>query len=58
MFSFEEYLKCLENFLEKSSLEQKKLAFQLHDFNSDGKIDINDAYDLMYIGNAIKTPAF
>lgn len=35
-----------------------QLGFILHDFNSDSKIDINDAYDLMYVGNLIKTPVF
>ncbi len=54
----EEYYKCIEMFFQQKPHEQMQLGFILHDFNSDSKIDINDAYDLMYIGNLIKTPVF
>lgn len=31
------------------------MAFLIHDFNNDGLIDINDAYDLLYVGKILKT---
>lgn len=29
----------------------------MHDFNNDNVVDINDAYDLMYVGKVLKTDA-
>lgn len=32
-----------------------EFAFTIHDFNNDGIVDINDCYDLMYVGRMVKT---
>jgi len=45
--TFDDYCNAIDKFLAKESTEKKKLAFHLHDFNGDGKICLNDAYDLL-----------
>lgn len=47
MMNFEEYCQTIDRFLFKEFMEKLKLAFGMYDFNSDGRICINDAFESM-----------
>ena len=46
-FSLEEYCLCIEKFLRCEFIEKMRLAYNLYDYNQDGKICINDAFQSM-----------
>lgn len=58
LLSFEEYLASLSDFLYQANAEKLLMAFKIHDFNDDGKVDYNDTYDLLYAEKELNTPSY
>jgi hypothetical protein len=48
----------LSDFLYQANSEKLLLAFKIHDFNDDGKVDYNDTYDLLYAEKELNTPSY
>ena len=55
--TFEEYMMTAQQFFRMKQKRYIELAFQVHDFNNDGVVDVNDTYDLLYVGKMLKTDA-
>jgi Ca2+-binding EF-hand superfamily protein len=56
-FTLEEFLNSAQQFFKMKRIQLMELAFQVHDNNNDGAVDINDAYDLMFAGKLLRTEA-